>query len=53
MNISPLWGQIIGIFTVATMASFIGIWIWVWHSGHKAKYDALARMPMEDEEAQP
>jgi cbb3-type cytochrome oxidase subunit 3 len=40
------------------MLSFIGIWIWVWNGRHKEKYDALARMPMEDEpiedeEAQP
>jgi len=30
------------------MATFIGIWIWLWNSGHKPKFDALARLPMND-----
>lgn len=48
MNMQPFWGNLIGVFTVATMLSFIGIWVWVWHSKHKPKYDALARLPMSD-----
>ena len=50
MIIDPLWANLIGAFTVLTMLSFIGIWIWVWNKRHKAKYDALARLPMDDEE---
>lgn len=50
MSVHPIWAQVIGAFTLATMLSFVGIWIWVWNGRHKAKYDALARMPMEDEE---
>ena len=49
MTIHPLWGQVIGVFTLLTMLSFIGIWIWVWNSRHKTKYDALARIPMDDD----
>lgn len=49
MTIHPLWGNIVGVLIVLTMASFLGIWIWVWNRRHKDKYDALARMPMEDD----
>jgi cytochrome c oxidase cbb3-type subunit 4 len=45
---SPLWGQVAGIVTVMLMVIFIAIWAWVWHAGHKPKYDALARLPMAD-----
>ena len=51
MNIQPFWGNLIGVFTVAIMLSFIGIWVWGWHSRHKQKFDALARLPMKDEES--
>lgn len=47
---SAAWGQVAGIVTVMFMLMFIAIWVWVWHSGHKAKYDALARLPMADSE---
>ncbi len=50
---SPVWGQIAGVMIVLMMVSFIGIWIWLWNSKHKKKFDALARLPMEDEEDQP
>lgn len=43
------WGHFAGALIVMMMAAFIGIWIWVWNRRHKAKYDALARLPMEDE----
>lgn len=45
---SPLWGQVAGIVTVTLMVIFVGIWAWAWHSGHKQKFDALARLPMAD-----
>ncbi|MBX3690039.1 cbb3-type cytochrome c oxidase subunit 3 [Dokdonella sp.] len=50
MMLSPFWGNLAGVVTVVTMLSFIGIWIWVWNGRHKQKYDALARIPMDDEE---
>ena len=49
MTVHPMWAQVIGAFTVVTMLSFIGIWVCVWNGRHKAKYDALARMPMDDD----
>jgi cytochrome c oxidase cbb3-type subunit 4 len=45
---SPLWGHLSGVITVILLLTFIGIWIWVWSARHKRKYDALARLPMED-----
>jgi len=51
--VNPLWGQLAGVVTVLTMTSFLGTWIWVWNARHKPKYDALARMPMNDGEERP
>lgn len=49
---NPIWGQIAGVMIVLMLVSFIGIWIWLWNKGHKKTFDALARLPMEDEEDQ-
>ncbi len=46
---SPLWGNIVGVITVAMMLLFIGIWIWAWRKRHKAVFDRMAVLPMEDE----
>lgn len=43
------WGHLTGVLIVLMMTSFVGIWIWVWNGRHKTKFDALARLPMEDE----
>ena len=45
---SPLWGLIAGIVTVAVMLAFIGIWVWAWLPHHKPEFDVLATLPMED-----
>lgn len=45
---SALWGYLSGVITLLLLLAFIGIWIWVWSGHHKAKYDALARLPMAD-----
>lgn len=45
---SPFWGNLAGVITVVLMVTFIAIWIWVWNARHKLKYDALARLPMDD-----
>ena len=47
---SSLWGHMAGVITVILMLSFIGIWIWLWDRRHVKKFDALARLPMEDRE---
>jgi cytochrome c oxidase cbb3-type subunit 4 len=46
---NPLWGHVAGIFIVAMMTTFIGIWIWAWRKRHRPAFDRLARLPMEDE----
>ncbi|WP_300617868.1 cbb3-type cytochrome c oxidase subunit 3 [Dokdonella sp.] len=48
---SATWGHLTGVLIVMMMATFVGIWIWVWNRRHKDKYDALARLPMDDEPA--
>ncbi len=45
---NAFWGHLAGVITVVLMVTFIGIWIWVWNARHKPKYDALARLPMDD-----
>jgi len=47
---NPVWGDIVGIATVIVMLVFIGIWAWTWLPHHQRKFDALARLPMEDVE---
>jgi len=47
---NPVWGQVVGIATVIVMLAFIGIWIWAWLPQHKRDFDALARLPMEEDE---
>lgn len=44
------WGNLIGVFTVFSLVAFLGIWVWVWNHRHKAKFDALARLPMEEDD---
>ena len=50
---NPLWGQIIGIFTLALMLVFLGIWAWAWLPQHKRDFDTLAKLPLEDVEGKP
>lgn len=45
---NPIWGQVIGVFTLVLMLAFIGIWVWAWHPGHKRGFDDLAKLPLED-----
>ena len=47
---NPVWGHVAGVITVVLMVTFIGIWIWAWLPWHKRDFDALARLPMQDEE---
>ena len=49
---NPIWGHLSGVVTVILLLTFIGIWIWVWSARHRRKYDALARLPMEDKTEQ-
>ena len=46
---SPIWGQVIGVFTLMVMFAFIGIWVWAWHPSHKREFDSLAKLPLEDD----
>lgn len=48
---SLFWGQLAGVITVVLMLVFVGIWIWAWRPRHKATFDSLARIPLQDEAA--
>jgi cytochrome c oxidase cbb3-type subunit 4 len=50
---NPLWGHVIGIVTLVVMLTFLGVWAWIWLPQHQRKFEALARLPMEDGEAKP
>lgn len=49
---NPIWGPVAGGFIIAMMLAFIGIWVWAWMPWHKRTFNALARLPMEDENAE-
>ncbi|HTS23605.1 MAG TPA: cbb3-type cytochrome c oxidase subunit 3 [Casimicrobiaceae bacterium] len=46
---SPVWGQVVGVATVIVMLAFAGVWAWAWLPQHKDDFDALSKLPMEDE----
>ena len=48
---NPVWGPIAGGFIIVMMLVFIGIWIWAWLPRHERRFNDLARLPMQDEEA--
>ena len=45
---SPIWGHAIGVFIVLLLLVFSGLWLWAWLPYHKKAFDALARLPSED-----
>ncbi len=45
---NPLWGLIAGVVVIALMLAFIGIWVWAWNARHKAAFDRLSRLPLEE-----
>ncbi|MEO7068213.1 MAG: cbb3-type cytochrome c oxidase subunit 3 [Rhodanobacter sp.] len=48
-SLSPIFGNLVGVFIVLMMVIFIGIWIWAWRKYHKRTFDRMAHLPMEDE----
>ena len=47
---TPAWGHVVGLITLAVMLVFVGIWAWAWHPRHKPTFDELARLPLDDGE---
>jgi len=43
-----VWGNLIGVVTVLTMAVFIGIWVWAWGKRHRKVFRRMSEIPMED-----
>lgn len=46
---SAIWGNVIGVFILIIMTTFIGIWIWAWRARHKPVFEKMASIPMEDD----
>ncbi len=42
-------GIVRGLITLALMSSFIGMVIWAWSRARKDTFDAIARLPLEDD----
>ena len=39
-----------GLITAITFIAFVGICVWAWSSKRKADFDAVSRLPLEEEE---
>lgn len=46
---NPIWGHLAGVFILVLMIGFIGMWAWLWLPRHKPTFNALARLPLEDD----
>jgi cytochrome c oxidase cbb3-type subunit 4 len=46
-------GVISGIVTAILLVAFIGAWIWAWSARRTADFDAAARLPLDDTDAEP
>ena len=42
-------GIVRGLITLALMSSFIALVIWAWGGARKESFDAMARLPLEDD----
>lgn len=43
------FGLIHSVWTVLLVIIFLGIVVWAWSSKRKARFDAAARMPLEED----
>ena len=41
-----------GIISLVLLVAFVAGWIWIWRPSRRAVFDAAARMPLEDDDAQ-
>ena len=46
---SPAWGNVVGVIILLLMLVFIGVWLWAWSPHHRANFEELARLPMNDD----
>ena len=38
-----------GLLTLLLIILFLGIWVWAWSSSNKQKFEAMSRLPLEDD----
>lgn len=41
---------ILSLWTVVVLIVFLGIVIWAWSGGNKARFEAAARIPLDDDD---
>ena len=41
---------ILSLWTVVVLIVFVGIVIWAWKGSNKARFDAAARIPLDDDD---
>lgn len=41
---------ILSLWTVVVLVVFVGIVIWAWKDSNKARFEAAARIPLEDDD---
>ncbi len=39
-----------GVMTVASLLTFLGIVVWAYSKGNKARFEQLARLPLDNDE---
>ncbi|MFQ3247819.1 MAG: cytochrome c oxidase cbb3-type subunit 4 [Arenicella sp.] len=42
-------GVINGFLTALLLVIFVAIWVWAWSAKNKQKFDAMAKLPLEDQ----
>jgi cytochrome c oxidase cbb3-type subunit 4 len=42
-------GLINGFFTALLLVVFVAIWVWAWSAKNKQTFDAMAKLPLEDQ----
>ena len=42
-------GTLRGVMTGVLMVAFIAVWVWAWSRRHRERFEAAARMPLEDD----
>lgn len=53
MSIALNVGLARGLLTLVLFLAFMTLWAWAWSKNRKDEFDLIARLPLEDHDAQP
>jgi cytochrome c oxidase cbb3-type subunit 4 len=48
---SGFYGHFIGVLIVLIMLTFIAIWVWAWLPHHENDFEALSRLPLDEDKS--